>query len=144
MCTLEYPSQQYTILCQDLSLLSIFSLWTNISGNLSALEANPYHTFSNSYHVGEMVQRGPVDVLRHKSLGCAYHIAMPRFSSTLPYRCSLLVSWHSLAQAVAHVCVAIGFTATSAGALDCLTDVVRRDVFYMSVCSLAIRVVALI
>ncbi|CAN0297429.1 unnamed protein product [Ectocarpus fasciculatus] len=35
-------------------------------------------------------------------------------------------------QAVAHVCVAIGFTATSAGALDCLTDVVQRYVESMA------------
>ncbi|CAM9128350.1 unnamed protein product, partial [Ectocarpus sp. 13 AM-2016] len=35
-------------------------------------------------------------------------------------------------QAVAHVCVAIGFTATSAGALDCLTDVVQRYVETMA------------
>ncbi|CAM9657954.1 unnamed protein product, partial [Laminaria digitata] len=31
-------------------------------------------------------------------------------------------------QAVAHVCVALGFTATTAGALECLTDVVQRYV----------------
>lgn len=30
-------------------------------------------------------------------------------------------------QAVAHVCVALGFTATTSGALDCLTDVVSAE-----------------
>eukprot|EP00752_Nemacystus_decipiens_P005998 g5416.t1 len=35
-------------------------------------------------------------------------------------------------QAVAHVCVALGFTATTPGALECLTDVVQRYVESMA------------
>ena len=48
----------------------------------------------------------------------------PALPAILPSYMRLCSGVETLYQAVAHVCVALGFTATTAGALECLTDVV--------------------